>query len=205
MKRGTHNMGLIIAIKENDHVMVGADSNHLIGAHESTFLNENNFKFWRVPGHSNVIMAYVGPYKRISNLLSASDMFKSVKFNFNSIVNEVVPQIVKMNQDNKLLKEDEYSILGRLIIATDTNLYVVEGEGFVREESSYVAIGSAKRNAYGSLRTSETMNIQSENRIISAITSSIEEDYKVSYPIIIGRTNSKKIDVIKKIVNYSFE
>jgi ATP-dependent protease HslVU (ClpYQ) peptidase subunit len=190
-------MGLIIAIREVDRVHFGADSSHVMGVSKSTFLHRNNFKFWPVRGAKHSLMAYVGPFKRIGNLLRVEEnLFPDGIISFASIVKRFVPHVVELTRANAFSKTKQFDLQGRFILAQENRLYIVESDGTVFELNKYVAIGTAKRNAYGSLRTSESVSLPADQRIIKAIETALEDDYKVDFPIVLSSTKEEGFRIV---------
>ena len=53
-------MSVVVAIKENKKVYIGADSQVTRGGTRRTLRNPNNYKVWKIKGVENCIMAHVG-------------------------------------------------------------------------------------------------------------------------------------------------
>ena len=53
-------MSVVVAIKENGKVMIGADSQCTRGGTRRTLSNPNNYKVWRVLDAENCLLAHVG-------------------------------------------------------------------------------------------------------------------------------------------------
>jgi hypothetical protein len=168
-------------------------------------MNPNNFKFWGVKGIENTIMAYVGPNKRIANILRAEDdIVEQKSITFNTVVTKIVPKLRKVLLDFKLIVRDDYSLQGQYLLAYKDKIFTIGNDGFVQEVNDFCALGSAERNGYGSLNTSNHTNLTSEERIIRAINSSYNNDYKISFPIIIGHTKSSDISITRRLIDYDF-
>jgi ATP-dependent protease HslVU (ClpYQ) peptidase subunit len=196
-------MGLIIAVKEQDHIVVGADSDHRILVHEATFMNPNNFKFWRMPEHPDVIMAYVGPYKRIANVLRMTRLTKTdAVITHDLVVREVVPSIATIVKSLSLSKSETMDIQGRYMLAVDNRILMIESDGTVVSNDDFVALGTGKKFAYGSLRTTANQNLPATERILLAVRAAYEDDYKISFPLIIGNNAQPDVDIILRDTCY---
>ena len=53
-------MSVVVAIKENGRVFIGADSQVTRGGTRSTLKNRNNYKIWKDRDVDNCLMAHVG-------------------------------------------------------------------------------------------------------------------------------------------------
>ena len=190
-------MGLIVSIKHNNKMYVAADSNHVLATHIDTFSNKNNFKFWKIPGKKNAIMAYVGPYKRISNILKfREDLFEYGEITFESIVRHTVPMLVEMVKTYGIIKKDEFQTKGRYLIVTKDHMFVIEDDGFVYIADDFVALGSGKKIAYGIHQSTSETQSPIDEKITKLFKYVSEQDFKVTFPVVYTEVGSKSITII---------
>ena len=53
-------MSVVVAIKQDDKIYIGADSQTTRGGTRTTLKNPNNYKIWKVRGVDNCLIGHVG-------------------------------------------------------------------------------------------------------------------------------------------------
>ena len=195
-------MSVVVAIKENDRIYIGADSQVTKGGTRTTLKNPNNYKIWKVDGSDNCLMGHVGNLRDANiirlmrNVIDDYDEFyKRVDYRF--IVNYLVPEIVKRLKDAQFVKaSDNYIeyIDSSFLFAYKDILFYINSDLSVIEIDDYIAIGSGANEAIGSLHS--TVGQDPYKRIAKAIKSSAASDIYVDYPIIISDTETTEFEVI---------
>ena len=105
-------MSVVVAIKENGKVYIGADSQVTRGGTRTTLKNENNYKIWRVIGAPHCLMAQVGTLRDANvvrlmpNLVTDYNIYRE-HIGFDFVVKKVVPDIVEELTKYGFLKEGE--------------------------------------------------------------------------------------------------
>lgn len=110
---------------------------------------------------------------------------------FKYVLKEVIPQI------RSIMKEGGYSKIksnreksGLFLLAVEDKLFKVQGNFSVLDLAKpYTAIGSGFRHAYGSLHTTEGMDLDPKRRVELAISAAAETQDGVSLPIHTLRTH----------------
>ena len=103
-------MSVVVAIKQNGKVYIGADSQVTKGGTRVTLKNSNNYKIWKVANAEHCLMGHVGNL-RDANLVRLMDSLVTdynvyrnhVGFEF--VVKKIVPDIVQELTDYGLLKD----------------------------------------------------------------------------------------------------
>ena len=202
-------MSLVIAIKENNRIYLGCDSQVTSGGTRTTLQNQNNYKVWKVNGTDHCIMASVGNFRdacvvrTMFDLVTDYDVYKK-RVNFDFVVNSVVPEIIER------LKEAHYIADSGVFMGMDSSwlfayedkLFEIASDGSVLEIEDFVAIGSGKKEAIGSLLS--TNGQEPEKRIITAIKAGAASDIYVDYPIIITDTKKTAFKVITEETEKKF-
>ena len=104
-------MSLVVAIKKDNTIYMGADSQVTKGGTRSTLRNPNNYKIWKVRNTDNCLMAHVGLVREanivrlIDNLVTEYDVFKD-RIDYEFVVKSVVPDIMSELKRYGYLKED---------------------------------------------------------------------------------------------------
>ena len=194
-------MSVVVAIKENKKVYIGADSQVTRGGTRRTLRNPNNYKVWKIKGVENCLMAHVGNLREanvvrlMDGLVSEYNIYKN-HIDFEFIVKKIVPEIFDELKNYGFLKDNKYieSIDSRFLFAYKDQLYLINSDGCVLEIDDFVAIGSGEGEAIGSLLSTD--NQDPTQRIIKAIKSSAVADIYVDYPIILTNTEETNFDII---------
>ena len=88
------------------------------------------------------------------------------------------------------------------LFAFEDQLFLIGMDASVIEVEDYVAIGSGKNEAIGSLLSTE--NEAPEQRIVKAIKASVANDLYVDYPIILTNTETTDFEIITEKTEESF-
>lgn len=194
-------MSVVVAIKENGNVYIGADSQSTKGSTRITLRNPNNYKIWKVINSNNTLMASVGS-ARDANVIRVvpgivddyDEFYNRVDYKF--VVKYVAPNIVKELKKAGFLKNDDYLEFmdSAYLFAYRDKLFLIDRDLCVLEIDDYVAIGSGSSEAIGSLLSTEGEDPRT--RIIKAIKASAANDIYVDYPIIITDTNTTEFEII---------
>ena len=194
-------MSVVVAIKENNKVYIGVDSQVTKGGTRTTLKNPHNYKVWRVPGAPHCLMAQVGNF-RDSNVVRLMDRLvtdynifrQHVDYEF--VVKKVVPDIVEELKKYGMLKDDKYieCMDSAFIFAFENQLYMIGRDLSVIEIDDYVAMGSGEDQAIGSLLSTE--GEKPKERIVKAIKASAAADIYVDYPIILTDTENGEFEIV---------
>lgn len=196
-------MSVVVAIKQNGKVYIGADSQVTKGGTRVTLKNSNNYKIWKVANAEHCLMGHVGNL-RDANLVRLMDSLVTdynvyrnhVGFEF--VVKKIVPDIVQELTDYGLLKDGKTTdcLDSSFLFAYKDQLYSINSDRAVIEIDDYVAIGSGADQAIGSLLSTE--GEEPKARIVKAIKSSAASDIYVDYPIIIADTENTEFEIINE-------
>ena len=194
-------MSVVVAIKHEGKVYIGADSQVTKGGTRTTLKNPNNYKVWKVDGNDHSLMAHVGNVRDanvvrlMSGVVDDYDEFCN-RVDYRFVVKYLVPEIVKNLRAANYLKGDGYFDFmdSSFLFAYKDKLFSINTDGCVIEIDDYVAIGSGSQEAIGSLLSTEGQDPQS--RIVKAIKASAASDIYVDYPIILTDTESTEFEII---------
>jgi ATP-dependent protease HslVU (ClpYQ) peptidase subunit len=197
-------MSVIVAIKRDNKVYMGADSQVTKGGSRRSLSNQNNYKIWKVKNVDHCLIGHVGNFRDacviriMKNLIDEIDVIKD-NVNFEYVVDRILPTIINelkrhhyINSDTKFDEMDSW-----FLFAYKDKLFIISNEGSVIEIDDCIAIGSGEGEAIGSLLTTNTDDNPIE-RIIKAIKSSVAHDIYVNYPIIITDTDKTEFKTINQ-------
>lgn len=202
-------MSVVVAIKEKGKIYLGCDSQVSCGGTRTTLKNPNNYKIWKVQNTERCLMGAVGNLRDACLIRTMDDLIteyniykKHICFDF--VVNKIVPDIIEKLKDANYLKRDAVfdSMDSSYLFAFEDQLYLIGMDASVIEVEDYVAIGSGKNEAIGSLLSTE--NEAPEERIIKAIKASAANDLYVDYPIILTNTETTDFEVITEKTEKSY-
>ena len=193
-------MSVVVAIKENGKVYIGADSQCTRGSTRRTLSNANNYKIWRVPDTEHCLMAHVGLIREANVARVARDLVPEIcqikgLVDFSFVVKHLIPRLFNEFEENRILRKDEDVPVfeSSFLFAYEDKLFYISKNATVLEIDDYCAIGSGECEAIGSLLSTEGESC--EKRIKKAIKASAASDIYVDYPIIIADTRETTFNV----------
>lgn len=195
-------MSVVVAIKKDGVVYMGADSQVTRGGTRISLSNPNNFKIWKVKNVPNCLMGHVGTIRDACVIRIINDMVDEIdiindNINFEFVVTKIVPKIIKTLIYNGFLKEDKILEVmdSSFLFAYKDKLFLINSDYSVIEIDDCVAIGSGENEAIGSLITT-SKDDDSVCRIVKSIKSSAVHDIYVDYPIVLGNTKETELRII---------
>lgn len=194
-------MSVVVAIKENGKVFIGADSQVTKGGTRTTLKNPNNYKVWKVMGADNCLIGHVGNLRDanvvrlMSGLVTDYNIYKN-HIDYEFVVKKVVPDVVDELKNYGNVKDEKFVdfLDSSFLFAYKDQLYVIGRDRSVIEVDDYVAIGSGEDQAIGSLLSTE--GDSPRERIVKAIKASAAADIYVDYPIILTDTESTEFEIV---------
>ena len=193
-------MSVVVAIKENGKVTIGADSQCTRGGTRRTLSNPNNYKVWKVLDAENCLFAQVGLVREANIIRVARDLVPEMvqlkdRVDFSFVVKRLVPRMFEELEEYRAIKRGDTppEFESSYIFAYKDKLFYISGNATVIEIDDYVAIGSGECEAIGSLLSTE--GEPCEERIKKAIKASAASDIYVDYPIVITDTEGCKFKV----------
>lgn len=198
-------MSTVVAIKDNDKVWIGCDSQVTYGWTKSN-TTENTNKIWRMEHNKNVIIGGVGDLRDLNIISTATELIEEHillkgTLDFRYIVRRVVPVIFKeLESFGRLkIKDNMQSMYSEYIISYKDKLYKISSDGAVEDNKEILAIGSGYITALGAYEAiKHNTNLSVEEKLIARLKASCEQDLHVNYPIIITNTLEEKEIIINK-------
>ena len=193
-------MSVVVAIKENGKVTIGADSQCTRGGTRRTLSNPNNYKVWKVLDAENCLFAQVGLVREANIIRVARDLVPEMaqlkdRVDFSFVVKRLIPAMFEELEEYRALKKGDTppEFDSSFLFAYKDKLFYISGNATVIEIDDYVAIGSGECEAIGSLLSTE--GEKCEERIKKAIKASAASDIYVDYPIVIADTEKTEFKV----------
>lgn len=197
-------MSLVIAIKEKDRIVLGADKQASIGdSKDHTFT-----KLWEVPGLEGAIMGGVGTARasqilQYSNIIDKNYIDSEGEFDTDYIINILAPNIVDALTNNGVDCKNEGNtfIPNSFIFAYKDRAWMIFSDLSVSEIEDTLAIGSGSEIAKGVLYA--TKDKSPFDRIITAIEAAAEYTLFVDDNVDLFATKSYEKDE-KDLVRLGF-
>jgi len=197
-------MSVVVAIKDNDKIWIGCDSQVTYGYTKSTLKSQR--KIWRVEDENNLIIGLVGVCRDMDILSTTEDWIEELpklknEVNFKYIVRKVVPKIFsELNKFGRMeTKNGQWFIDSSVTFAYKNNAYQIGHNGEVMEIDDILISGSGRTlgiGAWNNLKDNKEMSIR--DKLVQVVKSACESDLYVNYPIIIMNTMNKEVEVIEK-------
>ena len=195
-------MSVVVAIKKDGIIYMGADSQVSCGGTRSTLSNPNNYKIWAMRDVEGCLMGSVGTLRANNIIKVADDLIPEIvelkdAVSFRFVVKHFVPRLMEELEDYKVLTKDRDGVThmdASFLLAYRDRLYSIERYGSVIEVDDFCAIGSGSCEALGSLLSSANISDPIE-RIKMAIKASAAHDIYVDYPIVISNTKDTEFKV----------
>lgn len=195
-------MSVVVTIKKDGIIYMGADSQASCGGTRSTFSNPNNYKIWAMSDIDNCLMGSVGTLRANNIIKVASNLIPEIvdlkdNVDFRFVVRHFVPRLMDELDEYKVLckgKDDVLDMAASFLLAYHDRLYSIEHYGSVIEIDDFCAIGSGSCESLGRLLSSANIDDPVE-RIKMAIKASVAHDICVDYPIVISNTKDTEYKV----------
>lgn len=198
-------MSVVVAIKKDGVVYIGADSQVTRGKVKLSLTNKNNYKIWKVNGTDNCLMAHVGAIRdacvirTMEGLVRDIDVFRNY-VDYQYVVERILPLIIERLEEYRFVKKNEKmdTLDSSFLFAFEDKLFLINYDCTVFEVDDCIAIGSGESEAFGSLMATKDMD-DVEQRIKKAIFVSATHDIYVQEPIVIANTQSKEFKVFSHL------
>ncbi len=196
-------MSVVVAIKDNDRVWVGCDSQVTRGGWTKESL-EGCYKIWKPSDDCNIVMGGVGVLRDINILSTATDwvdeLAKHKGVDDKYIIRTVVPKIYKELEDYGRLKirDGIKSMESAFIFAYKEKAYEIAGDGAVIEKDDMLIEGSGYIAGMGAWDRIKNEDIPAKEKVIQVIKASCNVDLYVNYPIVIMNTKDDEVEIIDK-------
>lgn len=186
-------MSVVIAIKENNKIIMGCDGQATFGNIKNS-LNTTHSKIFKVKNAEHCLMGVVGSC-RDSQLLSVSEIADDLelyKDEYEWVVKNLFRNIYDVLLENNRIDKDDKgdwikSTQNDYLFAYKNKAYLMSGiDGAVIEINDYLVIGSGAEVAIGVLENNKGKS--AEERIREAIKACADKTIYVDNNVIIKRT-----------------
>lgn len=188
-------MSVIIAVKENGIVYMGADSQTTIGDNyeKENRLNENDFKIHKL--ENGMLAGLCGKVKSSQRILYDKDILtldKNGMLTKEHILTHIIPKLLE--KIDEIGEREKGNINSSLILAHNDSLYKIDGKLRVKKCTEYAKDGSGSKNVDFPLHYYRNLPIK--ERIITTLQESARRDLNVSGPFVLIDTKEQKFEIV---------
>ena len=186
-------MSVIVAVKENGVVYMGADTQTTSGRKKHNGLNETAFKIHRL--ENGILVGFCGKVAATHEILSMKDIFvldENGELDKKHIVNYIVPKLVdKMEQ---IGDEERGSLDVSIILAYKDKLYRITANLSVICLNDYAKAGAGAY--FVDYYLQERKDLSVKNRIIKSLMASAKRCDSVCGPYVLIDTKNLEYEII---------
>ena len=186
-------MSVIVAIKENDVIYFGADSQTSVGHKKHTNLNETSFKVARLS--NGMLVGFCGRVAARQAILAMNDVFtldEKGELTKAHIVKYMVPKL--LNKMGQIGDEASGALDVSILLAYKDKLYKITSELDVIHLNEYASIGAGNLCAYYTLTNMPQLSVK--DRIIRSLVESAKHTESVSGPYVLIDTKDLEYEVV---------
>lgn len=191
-------MSVIVAVKENGVIYMGADSQTTMGSRKTNQLNETSYKVVRLD--NGILVGFCGRVAARQTILSMKDVVtlsEEGTLTKRHIVKEIIPKFVdKMQQ---IGDEESGSLCVGIMLAHKDKLYRITSSLDVIHLNEIGSDGAG--NDLVNYALFEMQNLSVRERILTALEESARRDSSVCGPYVLIDTKDLKYEVVNMGVN----
>ena len=186
-------MSVIVAVKENGVVYMGADTQTTMGKHKRNGLNETAFKIHRL--ENGILVGFCGRVAATHDILSIKDVFvldENGELNKKHIVNHIIPKLVdKMEQ----IGDEEIGFLDvSIILAYKDKLYKITSSLSVICLNDFAKTGAGAY--FVNYHLYERKDLPVKERIVKSLVASAKRCDSVCGPYVLIDTKNLEYEII---------
>lgn len=182
-------MSVIIAVKEQDTIYFGFDTQTTTGRNKNNYLNETMFKVIKLD--NKILFGFCGKVslkQRILTKLSELNIERNKQLTKKYIVNNIIPILT-----NEL--DDDEKIELSIIIAHNDKMYSISNTLTVIKRNEYVVSGSGALHTFYPLLSNQNLNVRT--RLLKALNESAYRVDSVSSPFVFIDTKDLKYEIVE--------
>jgi len=186
-------MSVIIAVKKDGHVYMGADSQTSAGSNKINGLTETSFKIVKLD--NGILLGFCGKVAAKQYLLGKKDIFtldENGNLNVKHIVNNIIPELI---EDLPSIGDEGSNYMNiSIIMAYKDCLFKIDDDFCVYSVTDYVASGCGSEYVDYSMYIHKDKPVQ--ERILKSLIASAKKSTGVSGPYVFMDTKEKEYKII---------
>ena len=194
-------MSVIVAIKENGVVYMGADSQTTTGRRKRNGLNETSFKITRL--ENGMLVGITAERLTRQTIFAYSEIFtldKNGELTRKHLVKEIIPKLVAILNEEELMikKEDALPYMdGQILLAYKGVLYEICRNFSIYKYEDFQLLGYGVD--YGQFVLANTKDIDDVNeRIIKTLDTVAKYSHQVGSPYLLIDTKEQEYKLIRR-------
>lgn len=194
-------MSIVIAVKENNRVIFGADTQTSIGNRKKCSTLESNLKVTKMP--NGILIGHAGLVENANTLTVHPEWFENLSdegLTKRFLVMEVIPKLILELKEKNLLDKDsapDVEMQGSYIVAQKDKLFYIHRTFAVSEAPNYVSIGCGSFAA-DAVFFDSTDKRSTKERILSALNSAAMFDTGVDRPFVLIDTDTFEYEITEE-------
>ena len=183
-------MSVVVAVKENGVIYMGADSQTNAGSYKEHFLNECGFKIFRL--ENGILASFCGNVGSKHTICSWENVFtldENGNLTKRHIVNNIIPKLVA--EMNKVGNEETGKIDVSILLAHKDSLYKICIDLSVKK-CTIATHGSGMEYTYFTLSKDGMV----KDRILQALSSSAKRTESVGGPFVLIDTKDLEYEIV---------
>lgn len=187
-------MSVIVAIKENGVVYMGADTQSTAGRTKVNHLCESDIKIIRY--ENGMLVGFCGSVPSKQFILSQNDVFvlnSEGKIDKKHIVTEIIPRLMDMMPNIKREKDDDEMGVS-ILLAHKDKLYKITPKFCVVSLNTYGHSGAGECYAYWELYGRDDLPVR--EKLLKALTVSAKWEETVGGPYILIDTKNLEYEIV---------
>lgn len=192
-------MSVLIAFKKNDTIYMGTDTRVIDGDNKRNEISRCNLNIQKLD--NGILLGIAGERLESQTLIAYSEIFtldKSGKLTRKHIVKEIVPRLIAVLEEEKLMikKEGDFPYMkAQIILAYKDTMYEICSSFTVIKYEEFQVLGRASDYAQATLmNTKETDDIN--QRIVRALDITADNSQYVGKPYVLIDTKKMKYEYI---------
>jgi len=187
-------MSIVIAIKKDDTVYFGADTQRTAGLSKQNCLCESNFKVTKYK--NGVLLAHVGSVRTSFQLYIQEHLFDGVEkqgLSKEFLVKNVVPEFKRISKEKSCMDKTQKTVRSSLIVAYKDKMYKICSD-FGVIDCDMAVVGSGTDHAIPYLVSEKTDDVNA--KMYMALQSASKFDVAVSAPYIFINTQNLSYEIV---------
>ena len=186
-------MSVIVAVKENGVVYMGADTQTTTGRKKRNGLNETAFKIHRL--ENGMLVGFCGAVAATHEIMVMEDVFvldENGELNKKHIVNYIVPKLI--NKMGQIGDEESGSLDVSILLAHKDKIYKINSSLRVIKHNEYGKAGAG--SLFVNYYFTERKDLSVRDRILKSLTSCARRCDSVSGPYVLIDTKNLKYEIV---------
>ena len=186
-------MSVIVAVRENGVVYLGADSQTSVSRRKYSNLNETSFKVRRL--ENGVLVGFCGRVAAAQTILSLKDVFtlnEEGRLTKKHIVEEIIPKL--SDKMEEIGDEEGGAMEVSILLAHKDALYRITSKLDVVHQTEYSKAGAGL--SFVEYVLSERKDLPVRERILKALVESARKTESVSGPYVLIDTDKLEYEVV---------